>query len=69
MQEAKQWWDTKNNNSFTQNHSQMNSSYVSTDLLLSKRLSSPIPSLSLTINDQYPLVHMSPRRAGCLCFR
>lgn len=35
------------------------------DLLSSKRISSPVPSLCLSNKDQLPLMYMSPRRAGC----
>jgi len=34
------------------------------DFLSSKRIMSPVPSLSVSNKDQYPLVYMSPRRAG-----
>src|SRR5579871_5886488 len=66
-QEVEQWLKKKDTNSFTHNSTslnsyQTNSSRVQTDFLLSKRIASPIPSLSVPIKDQYPFMYMSPRR-------
>jgi hypothetical protein len=60
LQEAKQWLNEKNANLFTPNsrENQLN-------ILSSKEMMSPILSLSISKKDQYPFVHMSPRRAGC----
>jgi len=45
-----------------------NSSNVQMDFLSSKRIMSPVLSLSVSNKDQYPLLYMSPRRAGCKYF-
>jgi hypothetical protein len=53
LQEAKQWL------------SQKNLSYTHMNILSSKRIMSPVPSLSISNKDRYPFMHMSSRRAGC----
>ena len=61
LEEAKQWLDQNNLNLFTPN-----SRENQPNILSPKEMMSPIPSLSTSKKDQqYPFVHMSPRRAGC----
>ncbi|CAF1488638.1 unnamed protein product [Rotaria sordida] len=72
MEEVKQWLNKKNTNISTNNsilvehqqYYQTKSSCVQMKFSSSKRIISPSPSLSISIKEEYSIVHMSPRRAG-----